>query len=190
MAHNIQMEKRKCNKMKHSILKILFFVIIITLVYSFTLSKFNSTKKQLAFDELTHYCIPTIGEEDVYDLMDKSNKSSKDQLLLKAITQEDTSIFADFSFLDSLVIIGFEKKTLSLIQMQNIHTIFMQEKDEGFDMCMPIYRDILVFKKHNKIKGLAKIAFWCGIVHFIGTNVYPENYGWLIDMNKLYLELH
>ena len=51
--------------------------------------------------------------------------------------------------------------------------------------CIPVFRDILIFKKNNKSIGIAKICFECEKSHIVGTNKNIENFGQCGDFSKL-----
>ncbi|MFT5819864.1 MAG: hypothetical protein ACI8ZM_001089 [Crocinitomix sp.] len=53
--------------------------------------------------------------------------------------------------------------------------------DKSIDMCMPLYRDILVFKNNDKIVGLAKICFSCSQIYLLNQNEVP--FGLWFDLN-------
>lgn len=43
--------------------------------------------------------------------------------------------------------------------------------------CLPDYRDILIFKRHGKISGIAQICFSCGQFIISGTDKFTECFG-------------
>jgi hypothetical protein len=51
--------------------------------------------------------------------------------------------------------------------------------------CIAIYRDILVFRNHGKICGIAKVCFKCGIHVIVGTESKTDEFGQAGDYNKL-----
>ena len=54
-----------------------------------------------------------------------------------------------------------------------------------FPACDPFYRDILIFKKENKIVGISKICFECGLHWTIGSKRNVLLFGQKGDFEKL-----
>ncbi len=53
--------------------------------------------------------------------------------------------------------------------------------DESFSECMPIFRDILIFKKKSKIVGVNKICFECNVSNLVSV----EYNSYLFNENEI-----
>ncbi len=51
--------------------------------------------------------------------------------------------------------------------------------------CIPVYRDILIFKKNGKIVGIAKLCFACDQHVIRGSKTYADFFGTREDFTKL-----
>lgn len=51
--------------------------------------------------------------------------------------------------------------------------------------CEPFYRDVYVFRKKNKIVGIAKICFDCKIINFSSEKDYWQQFGNCDKLKKL-----
>lgn len=99
---------------------------------------------------------------------------------------------------DTLIIsklekVGYVYKILSLDKKNNINNIFSETKikRKGYtSMCYPLYRDILVFKKEEKIIGIAKLCFECEKTSIIGTNLNTISFNTPKTLKKLYKILY
>jgi hypothetical protein len=98
----------------------------------------------------------------------------------------DTSILKDIEKLD------FIKTEISSNKFDQFNDIFCerQHKENNTSICAPVYRDILLFKKGNKIIGIAKLCFTCHQFIIIGTSLSTEEFGQSGDFEKLYKLLH
>lgn len=51
--------------------------------------------------------------------------------------------------------------------------------------CIPIYRDILIFKKNNSVVGISKVCFDCNMNYTLGSKTDVEIYNNSNDYEKL-----
>ena len=94
----------------------------------------------------------------------------------------------DSSFWVNLKSIKKTEKVINSKYFQELNSaIFVEKKCHNIYAvaCIPVFRDILVFKKKNKVIGLAKICFKCGMYHIEGSNSNVECFG----MDKEYKRL-
>lgn len=52
--------------------------------------------------------------------------------------------------------------------------------------CIPVFRDILIFRKNKKNSGMMKICFGCHQYRILGTNAKTENFGTDNDYSQLW----
>lgn len=140
------------------------------------------------FDSIEYYTI----EIDINDLLEvKKNPQIKNKEMRKLqfdiVTGSKPENFNDKSFIEDLIEIGFKKKELTTKQYKEIKEIFKEKPYELFAIaaCAAIYRDILIFKEKEEIKGIAKICFECGQSQIMGTNKNTEAFGQSGDYSKL-----
>jgi len=91
------------------------------------------------------------------------------------------------NFESDLLRYTFVKTELNKEKKKEVETIFTQ-KDSiqmTFSGCIPMYRDIFVFKRNDSITGIAKVCFGCGVAHFYGTKVDTEGFGMRSELKKL-----
>lgn len=77
-------------------------------------------------------------------------------------------------------------------KFKQVNETFCQRKhQESYAMtCIAVYRDILVFKKENKIIGTAKLCFSCDQNVITGTQHNTDEFGQSGDYAKLFKLLH
>jgi len=83
--------------------------------------------------------------------------------------------------------IGYNKKEIPKKKFTEIDKIFTEKtiNENSSYTCIPIYRDILVFKNIGKVIGIAKICFSCRQHRIIGTDLNNDNFGQNGDYEKL-----
>ncbi|QTV06187.1 hypothetical protein [Faecalibacter bovis] len=161
---------------------LLFLIIFINCSY-------NNPNSYFEFNKIEYYRL----DKNYIDL----NKDSK------VINPLDTTNIAVFQFnvintsipLDlnnnqlqnKLKEIGFSKLEIPEKYYKDIDKIFSyKEYKESFQaMCLPSYRDILIFKKENEIIGIAKICFQCGQHAISGASGETDWFGGDGDYEKL-----
>jgi len=138
------------------------------------------------YDEIDHYHI-NMEENSIMTLDTIPNRSKKDQLKLDILINKTPKDINDTEFIKSLDKLGFKKSVIKAQNFKKINEIFIEKTvSEILEYaCVPVYRDILVFKKGEKIIGMAKICFDCHQKHIVGTNANTENFGQDGDYPKL-----
>ncbi|GEN72524.1 hypothetical protein [Chryseobacterium lathyri] len=138
------------------------------------------------YDVIDHYHI-SIDENAVMILDSSQNRSKKDQLKLDILINKTSKDINDTEFIKSLEKIGFKKSVIKTQNFKKINEIFIEKTvSENIEYaCVPIYRDILIFKKQKAIIGIAKICFDCHQKHIVGTNANTEDFGQDDDYPKL-----
>jgi hypothetical protein len=143
-------------------------------------------KKFFEYDEIEYYT-NAIDEGNIEKLYDNQSKSVLDSLKMGVILGEIPTTISDLAFIDQLVKIGYQKFSIDKSKFRKVDAIFVEKiKNEGVvSACIYVYRDILIFKKKNKVVGIAKICFGCNALHITGTKAHTQNFGENGDYEKL-----
>lgn len=138
------------------------------------------------YDGIDHYHIST-DESSVMALDTIPNRSKEDQLKLDIIINKTPKSINDTEFIKSLEKIGFKKSVIKTHSFKKINEVFIEKTvSENIEYaCVAVYRDILIFKKKEKIVGIAKICFDCHQKQIVGTKANTENFGQDGDYEKL-----
>jgi hypothetical protein len=141
--------------------------------------------KYFDFDELIHY--QTEIEEDRIGELYDNRKTEIDKLKFGVTLDDIPNSIKDIDFIDKLESIGYKKREINETKFNEINQIFTEKKhaEAMYAACVYIYRDILIFKKKNKIIGMAKICFGCGANRIFGTKSNTEEFGQSGDYDKL-----
>ena len=94
----------------------------------------------------------------------------------------------DIGFINSLPKVGYKKTYIHKSEFDEIDKIFTTKdtSDNIITLCKGnVYRDILIFKKANKVIGIAKICFSCKANRIDGSSEYFRNFGESEDYQKL-----
>jgi hypothetical protein len=74
---------------------------------------------------------------------------------------------------------GFIRNKIKKKEFQNLDQIFSYRNTDQAPVaeCLPIYRDILIFRNKKEVKGIVQICFDCSQFMFIGSNVETFGFG-------------
>lgn len=138
------------------------------------------------YDEIAHYFCD-YDESKIEDLYDNQSKSELDSLKMGIILGDIPKTITDLNFINSLSKIGYKSIKVDKSKYTDINQIFREKEvqENIATACINIYRDILIFKKQNKIVGTAKICFGCMANEIKGTAANTENFGQDGDYEKL-----
>jgi hypothetical protein len=135
------------------------------------------------FDQLTHYEI-SITDDSVAQLQERRRNEKEEKLfeiLSDRVFDEKYSMtsLADTIKLFSLEKVGFVKKEISKEKFQPISAVFCEKHSDENDqnMCLPVYRDIILFREQNRVVGFARICFDCEISNIVGSNRDTYSFG-------------
>lgn len=130
------------------------------------------------YDAIDYYHIEK-EEESVKDLFENHNKSKIDKLKFEVIVNETPDSLQDQEFLNHMDEIGYSKKKINSTKFEALNKIFIEKPyEEGSARaCIPVFRDILIFKKNDKITGMMKICFDCHQYRILGTKANTDNFG-------------
>ena len=138
------------------------------------------------FDQIDHYSIE-VDENKLLDRYDALDLSEEESLLLAVIIRDTPTSLSDTAFLADLESAGFQKKILKGSKLEEINEIFRKKlhKEVSAMACIAVYRDVLVFRKKEKIVGIAKICFSCKQNQIHGTEIETWDFGQSGDYDKL-----
>lgn len=142
------------------------------------------------FDAIDYYTtsFPEEGK-DVEEHLSKGGIDLREQVVFQSIPKS----IHDSLFVNSLEKIGFQKTTISDAETRNqIKELFREKshRNPSFTACMPIFRDLLIFRKAGEIIGMAKICFDCGQSVIYGTTSDYTNFGQSGDYGRLWKILY
>lgn len=130
-------------------------------------TQIKSYKGYFDFDQVDYYHLTdTVREKNLFD---DEQFEREDSLLSK--------VYFDF-YIDKVLVgqyekLGYTKYAVNKQCFSILSYIFSKKKDYKLVSntdCLPMYRDIYVFKRDGAITGIAKICFQCRHSVFLGTN--------------------
>lgn len=131
------------------------------------------------FDEIIHYKI-NITDKEFDNLDRKDSQTEYEQKLWDILTSLNPYDIQGVKFWSDLYDIKKDERLIKEKYFKELRSkIFVEKKcDEIYaTACIPVYRDILIFKKANKLKGVAKICFKCRKFNFQATPANIECFG-------------
>lgn len=133
------------------------------------------------FDNVEHYS-KNIKDDDILHEMqrlDGIDKHSEEYNYLNLIAYNYPKDVNDKEFISNLVKYKFSKIQIDNNIHKDINKLFSTSKCEGGypSACAPVYRNILVFYKQDKIIGIAKICFECGQSYILGSSNDVRDFG-------------
>lgn len=148
--------------------------------------KIKYGKKFFEYDEIDYYHID-IDDDSVMDFFENENRSKIDKLKNGVVVDEIPTSLRDQDFLNYMKQIGYSKKKIDSAKFEAFNKIFVEKPEEEMiaAACIAIYRDILIFKKNDKITGMVKICFSCHQYRILGTDANTENFGSNSDYYQL-----
>ena len=113
---------------------------------------------------------------------------SEEYNYLNLISNDYPKKVNDENFIKNILKFGYSKNQIDKKFYNEINSVFSETKcDSSFAAaCVPIYRDILVFYKEQKIIGIAKVCFTCRQFDIIGTQKDISYFGQCGGYEKLY----
>lgn|GEM_PF-1015956 len=168
------------------IFKYLVFLVMVAFACHNPVSEQRNNGSYFDFDKVEYYHFAKTDKE-LFSPLDNLARS-KDFHTLEAILIFDTlTKVSDTAILNEMPSLGFQFRELPDTLHKKINSIFTERSHkELFEAaCEAVYRDILIFKKSNRIIGIAKICFSCGQHHIIGTNKNTQFFGQHGEFTKL-----
>jgi len=151
----------------------------------------NTCKPYFDYDELDHFFL-NIDDTTLWNTEKKDSKTLKEKKQLDLLLQWTPEKISDSIVVKNLEGLDFVKTDISPDMFGEINKIFCERKHKEVFMnsCIAEYRDILIFKKTNKIIGIAKLCFSCEQSVIIRTTFNTSEFGQSGDYKKLYDLLH
>ncbi|WP_309429088.1 hypothetical protein [Chryseobacterium sp.] len=115
-------------------------------------------------------------------------KNQKTDALFLAIIRGNYPETTDDSIEQALTDQGFDKQTLNKALYPELNAIFSEKECSdhiGGGFCIPTFRDILVFRKDDKVAGIVKLCYECRFAILKGTEKNVRNFGSCGDFLKL-----
>ena len=140
----------------------------------------NLNKKYFEFDKIEHYhtnlSIDSIVKSRSFP------KTKKDFALLQIVDGNVPVNLNDTLFISNMKILQFEKQEINRKLHSKISNIFTERKSQSLvaldaASCITNFRDILIFRKSNKIIGVVKLCFTCDQYSIIGSKTNTTSFG-------------
>lgn len=143
-------------------------------------------KNFFEYDAIDYYT-NDFDESKIGDLYDNQSKSELDSFKMGIILDDIPESISDLDFIDKLVKVGYKKTQIDKSKFDSIDNIFVEKTttENIAAACVYVYRDILIFKKDDKVVGTAKICFDCMAHQINGTTANTENFGQEGDYQRL-----
>ena len=138
------------------------------------------------YDNIDYYFID-FDKDKIIELYENKSKSVQDSIKLGVISGEIPNDLMDLTFIGNLEAIGYRKKLIEISKFKDINEIFVEKTayESSAYACVPVYRDILVFKKNDKVVGVTKVCFDCRIHRIVGTESNTRDFGQSGDYERL-----
>ncbi|MCZ8170011.1 MAG: hypothetical protein O9297_07840 [Flavobacterium sp.] len=164
-------------------MKYIYSILILFTVMNCKKSSFvNSNINLFEFDTVIHYSKNITGDSISY-IYNKEKSDPKYKLYRKIFESEYPKKLSEKSIEKELVEFGYIANVLSQTQKKDINFLFSKYVNDEyiFQGCIPVYRDILIFKKNEEVIGIAKICFDCKMLYIVGSN---KKYSNLVDFSE------
>lgn len=146
------------------------------------------------YNKLDHYQIE-ISQDSISYLVDHTNTKYRQtplttlQLeLAQILLSGGLSKLGDTVSLSRLETLGYTKHPVEKRNFGRIDELLCEgyiPEESKVNMCLPVYRDILVFRDSERIVGLCKLCFECDMSLFVGTNRKTYYFGQTGEFKKL-----
>jgi hypothetical protein len=149
--------------------------------------KDSSSKLYFNYDEVLHYynSYDPTSDENKYDRYPSKHKVDTFKVL--TLFKNYPTDINDLEFLEYIDKNGYLELIIDTALFSQLDEVFVERKATSYvnNTCMPIYRDILVFKKSRKIVGIVKICFQCNEIYFVGSKYDTSHFGVFGEFEKL-----
>jgi len=183
-------------------MKIFFWCILLLILFSFkpddryVSDSAAKCKPYFYFDQVAHYKFVLPENESYTSMEDYVLDSIKDHVEREKVAgirkflldDQILTQLADTSFFVLMEQFGFEKNKISNEVFSKLNQLFCdkpQTDDYDIKMCIPVYHDLLIFKKKNKTVGYARICFGCDQIVIVGFKEKRHAFGESNDFDKL-----
>jgi hypothetical protein len=161
-------------------------IFIVFLIFTISCNKKEENLYFFDFDEIEYYH-KNIIDNDIFAEYDKIKFINYDNTYLKIGQYEYPKDLNNSKFSVDLLKFGYTKKVIEKSKLSEINKIFSKKTctELTANGCIPIYRDIFIFKKNGIKVGIAKICFECRIDYIIGSKQNWDYFGECGDYEKL-----
>ena len=139
------------------------------------------------FDQVDYYSVD-ISEDSVFTLEEKEGKATNELRLLELLLQDTLNELNDTIKLKDFETVGFAKQEISQDKFGQLDQIFCERTHDEtvYSTCIPVYRDILFFKRKRRTIGFARICFDCDNSIIAGTTRDVSQFGQSGDYGRLW----
>lgn len=143
-------------------------------------------KKFFEYDAIDYYTI-ILGDAEVHPLSSNKSRSKLDSFKMGVIRGYIPNDIKDLSFIDQLEKMGYQRTSIAPSKFKSMDSIFVEKTATNHEVyaCIHVYRDILIFKKSNKVVGTAKICFHCMGQQIKGPKTNTRNFVQNEDFDRL-----
>lgn len=182
-------------------MKAFVWCILLLILFSFkSAERFVSDsvakcKPYFNFDQVVHYkfVLPDdplwiIHDDDLLDTIKDPLQKERFKTIRKYLNDNQIlTQLADTTSFVKMEQFGFEKHEISKELFGKLNQIFCDRphKEYNVKMCIPVFRDLLIFKLNNKTIGYARLCFGCDVDAIVGSTQNTRGFGQSGDFNKL-----
>jgi hypothetical protein len=139
-----------------------------TILFSLLIFLSSCQSSHFEFIDVDYFQL-NISEDKHTELATKENKS-EEEIVLNALLSEDYPNNLDDNFFKHLKKWYTFKGKINENKLSQLSEVYSNGFNFMKSKCIPIYRDILVFKKNDSIVGISKICFDCDMEYTIDKN--------------------
>ncbi|GEM_PF-323304 len=142
--------------------------------------------KFFEYDAIDYYTI-ALDDQEVSAISRNQSKSETDSFKNGIVRGTIPKNTGDLAFLEQMEKIGYEKINIAPSKFKSMDSIFVEKTATNHEVyaCIHVYRDILIFKKSNKVVGTAKICFHCMGQQIKGPKTNTRNFVQNEDFDRL-----
>ncbi|WP_276135142.1 hypothetical protein [Polluticoccus soli] len=163
-----------------------FIPFVVLLAFVFVVLSCNNrsvqSSKYFDYDGIDYYFNDF--DEDEIELLDNP-KTELDTIKNRVILGDIPLSMNDLSFVNKLEKIGYRRTEIDESKFPEIDKIFGRGEQDATTSCIYVYRDILVFKKKDKVVGVVKICFDCFENQIVGGLQDSAYFNRDVDYNRL-----
>lgn len=150
----------------------------------------KNAKYYFDYDSIIHYQSMIAGKELKRCYLghpDNSGATAFDSLKSKVLLGNIPSGLNDTAFIEQLPALGYRRLVIEPYNFKKFDHIFQTRVREKYEVagCSSIFRDLIIFKKRNKITGIARLCLGCGAHQLYGTLTNTDDFGSTEDYDDL-----
>ena len=136
---------------------------------------------------MDHYRV-LYGETDIINLVRNANNSGMDSLIAALVVFDSPRSLADTLFIPRLKELGYHYDVIPREKFNALAAAFDGNNYMDPDVCSsePMYTDLIIFKDHSRVTGMAKFSLGCGNNYSIEGKIGNARNGvQVVDIKKL-----